>query len=275
MTELTENLPIGFFDSGVGGLSVYSRFKKLLPNENTIYFGDLAHLPYGNKSKEELIGYARSILNFYQKKNVKAVIIACNTSSAQAYDTIKDEFDFKIYPIIQIFSKVIAERKYNRLGVFATEATVSSKAYTTQIQKYSPETEIIEIACPNWVNIVEAGKINSLEAQLSIRQKVIEMQKNQPEKIILGCTHYPYLMNVLEKYAPKSLFIDPAEIFVEYIKNDLNTRKNSLSVNDSTEEFFVSASPEKFVKNAKIFYDVKILPTIISELETTTSSILQ
>ena len=115
MTRFGKNSPIGFFDSGVGGLSVYSRFKKVLPNENTLYFGDLAHLPYGNKTQVELVSYARGILNFYKQKGVKAVVIACNTSSAQADDMVKDEFDIKIYPIIQSFAKVIANAKFKRL----------------------------------------------------------------------------------------------------------------------------------------------------------------
>ena len=92
--------PIGFFDSGVGGLSVYARFREILPNENTIYFGDTKNLPYGNKSKEELVSFARNILDFFESKRVKAVVIACNTSSALAYDSIKDDYEFKIYPII-------------------------------------------------------------------------------------------------------------------------------------------------------------------------------
>ena len=105
---MKNNAPIGFFDSGVGGLSVYARFREILPNENTIYFGDLKNLPYGNKSQTELISFARNILDFFKTKGVKAVIIACNTSSALAYDAIKNDYDFKIYPIIQSCSKVIA-----------------------------------------------------------------------------------------------------------------------------------------------------------------------
>ena len=106
---MNNNAPVGFFDSGVGGLSVYSLFKKQLPNEKTIYFGDLKNLPYGNKSQDELIKFAQTILDFYKTKNVKAVVIACNTSSALAYEHIKDRYDFKIYPIIQSCAKIIAE----------------------------------------------------------------------------------------------------------------------------------------------------------------------
>ena len=98
---MLKNSPIGFFDSGVGGLSVFARFKNVLPYENTIYFGDLKNLPYGNKSKDELVVITKNILDFFKTKNVKAVVIACNTSSALAYEQIKDCYDFEIFPIIQ------------------------------------------------------------------------------------------------------------------------------------------------------------------------------
>ena len=162
------NTPIGFFDSGVGGLSVYARFREILPNENTIYYGDLKNLPYGNKTKDELIGFARKILNFFKTKNVKAVIIACNTSSALAYDTIKNEYDFEIFPIIQSCAEVISSMNYNRIGVFATEGTVKSGAYKKEIQKYNSKIEVKEIACPNWVSIVE-GINNNIDANNDIK----------------------------------------------------------------------------------------------------------
>ena len=139
--------PIGFFDSGVGGLSVYARFREQLPSENTIYYGDLKNLPYGNKTKEQLIGYTRNIMDFFKSKNVKAVVIACNTSSALAYETIKNEYDFKIYPIIQSSVKLISELGLNRIGVFATQGTVNSGAYSRELLKYNPNLQVLEIAC--------------------------------------------------------------------------------------------------------------------------------
>lgn len=271
--------PVGFFDSGVGGLSVYSRFRKVLPAENTLYFGDLANLPYGSKSKNELVGFARNILNFYKTKEVKAVVIACNTSSAQAYDVIKDEYDFKIYPIIQSCAKVIASSYENpvnadsganttgvnatgvnatgvnnRIGIFATEATVASGAYTRELKKYNPQLEVREVACPNWVPIVEEGLINSMEAFNDISLRMRDMLSFNPAKIVLGCTHYPYLMSVLKKFAPEEIFVDPAEIFVDYIKKDMPLNH---SAEKGAEQIYVSASPERFIKNSKIFYDVK------------------
>lgn len=254
--------PIGFFDSGVGGLSVYSKFKNILPNENTLYFGDLAHLPYGNKSKEELIGYARNILDFFKSKDVKAVVIACNTSSAQAYDVIKNEYDFKIYPITQSCTKVIASDNVNKIGVFATESTVSAGVYTKEITKHNPKIEVKEIACPNWVSVVENGAYENSDAINDIKKHMGEMAKFKPDEIILGCTHYPYLLPILHRIAPDYKFIDPAEIFVNFIKSDLKELLNP-STNTGFEQIFVSANPESFVKHSQIFYEVNTLPTLV------------
>ena len=260
------NRPIGFFDSGVGGLSVYSRFKALLPGESTLYFGDLAHLPYGNKSQSELIGYAREILKFYSKKHVKAVVIACNTSSAQAYDTVKSEFDFKIYPIIQSSAKVIASQNFARLGVFATQATVNSGIYTRELKMYNSNLKVKETACPNWVDIVESGKYKDESAIDDIKMHVNDMLEFKPDRIILGCTHYPYLLPILKKIAPAVSFIDPAEIFAEYIKNDLASSGLLNTSEKSYEEFYVSANPESFLEHSKLFYNIYKLPYLIKNL---------
>lgn len=254
--------PIGFFDSGVGGLSVFSRFRAALPNENTIYFGDLKNLPYGNKSQEELTAFARTILDFFKTKNVKAVVIACNTSSAMAYEAIKDDYDFKIYPIIQSCAKVIASMDLDSIGIFATAGTVSSNVYQKEINKYNPAIKVFQIACPNWVGIVEG--VFDGDSNIDIKNHIEEMLQNNPDKIVLGCTHYPYLLNELEKYTDKNCFIDPAEIFVEFIKKDLeehNLLNTSRTI--ASEAFYVSANPEAFVENAKLFYSVKSIPSVL------------
>ena len=253
--------PIGFFDSGVGGLSVYAKFRKELPFENTIYFGDLKNLPYRDKSQVELIGFARNILNFFETKNVKAVIIACNTSSALAYETIKNEYNFEIYPIIQCCAEVISSLNHSKIGVFATQGTVNSGAYKKELQKFNSKIEVKEIACPNWVSIVENVNSKDIDTTQDIKQHIEEMLQFTPQKIILGCTHYPYLLKDLTKYAPEELFIDPAEIFVEYIKTHINL--NNSTNNVGKEDFYVSANPELFVKNAQLFYNIKTLPEVI------------
>lgn len=261
-----KNKPIAFFDSGVGGLTVFEKVKKILPNEDYLYFGDLKNIPYGEKSKEELIKIADNIFKFFEKKDVKAVVMACNTTSANTYEELKNNYGFKIYPIIQSCTSIIAQLPIKKIGVLATDATIKSGVYGKELKKYNPDLEIFEISCPPWVKIVEEKTQNEPESLENIKLYAEAILKHNPDKIILGCTHYPYLLDILEKFAPRELFIDPAEYFAEYIKSDLEL--NSL-LNESTEgseKFFVSANPENFKEASSMFYPVKELPQLVEEL---------
>ena len=262
MTRLN-NAPIGFFDSGVGGVTVFEQVKKLLPYENYIYFGDTKNMPYGEKTPEQLLGFARGIFDFFQKKGVKAVVMACNTTSAVVYDRIKNDYPFEIYPIIQPVTRKIAGLPVKKIGVFATKATVNSHCYKTELQKNNPDIQVKEIACPGWVKIVENGEENTDAAYLSVKEKIEEMLEFSPEKIILGCTHYPYLLKVLTRFAPEEVFINPSIEFAHIIQKDL-VGKNLLNPQstEGNEEFYVSTNPEKFKKSASLFYEIKTLPRL-------------
>lgn len=255
------NNPIGFFDSGVGGITVFDELKKLLPNENYIYFGDTKNMPYGEKTKTQLLEYADNIFKFLESKQAKAVIMACNTTSAVVYDTLKDNYNFEVYPIIQSVAKQLSTLPIKRIGVFATNATINTHCYKKEIQKYTPNMEVIEIACPGWVKIVENGQEKSIEADIAVKEKMEEMLKFKPERIVLGCTHYPYLLNVLSKYAPRENFINPSIEFAKIIKKDLEDKSllNNTSC-EKTEEFYVSKAPENFKKSASMFYEIKSTP---------------
>ena len=262
MTRLN-NSPIGFFDSGVGGVTVFAQVKKLLPNENYIYFGDTKNMPYGEKTPEQLVEFAVNIFDFLKSKNVKAVVMACNTTSAVVYDKIKDKYPFEIYPIIQPVAKKISKLPEKRIGIFATQATVNSHCYKHELQNNNPDIEVFEVPCPSWVKIVENGEENTTSARTAVKEKMDEMLKFKPEKIVLGCTHYPYLLDVLSEFAPKDTFINPSVEVADIIKNDL-WAKNLLNNQDmeGSEEFYVSANPEKFQKSASIFYEIKSTPAL-------------
>ncbi len=260
----SRELPVGFCDSGVGGLSVFAEFKKLMPAENTIYYGDLKNVPYGSKSKSEIIGYLRTILDFFKTKNVKAAVLACNTTSAAAYEELKNNYDFKIYPIIQSSAKILAELNVNKLGVFATSATVKSGAYEREIKKYNPNMQVYTKACPGWVEIVENKTFNTKESTELVKKYFDELMENNPQKIVLGCTHYPFLTGMLSKLADSSLFIDPAMFFVESIKKDLTEKSlDNLSKEAGKEEFYVSANPEQFRVSGELFYHINNLPVLL------------
>jgi len=248
---------IGFCDSGVGGLTVYSKFRQIINTEDCIFFGDLKNSPYGNKSKEQLIEYSTKVFDFFKTQDVKAVVMACNTTSASTYPVLKDKYDFKIYPIIQSCAKIIAGLGIKNLGIFATDSTIKSGVYESEIHKYNRDINIYPQSCPEWVDIVESHTQNQEDKIEIIKNDLEKMLKNNPEKIILGCTHYPYLLEVLSKYAPAEMFIDPAQFFVEYIKADL-TENNLLNPQNTvgSEEFYVSANPENFQKASEMFYKV-------------------
>lgn len=256
---------IAFFDSGVGGLTVFEKVKKLLPNENYIYFGDLKNIPYGEKSKSDLIKIADKIFKFFETQNVKAVVMACNTTSANTYEELKDKYSFKVYPIIQSCASIISKLPIKKIGVFATDATITSGTYGQELKKHNRNLEVFEMSCPPWVGIVEEKKQNEPKSVACIDSYLGKMLKYYPEKIILGCTHYPYLMNILNKFVPNDTFIDPSIYFAEYIRDDL--AKNNL-LNDSTESgneiFYVSANPENFRQAASMFYPIKELPTVVN-----------
>ncbi len=259
---MSNNCPIGVFDSGVGGLSVFSQLVKLLPNENYIYFGDTANLPYGNKSQEELVKISANIFDFFKSKKVKAVVMACNTTSALTYEILKDKYDFKIYPVVQNVAEQIAQEGHKNIGVFATQGTVNSHAYKNEIQKHNKDINVYEIACPEWVRIVENELQEDEESIANIKMHLDEMFVNQPDKIILGCTHYPYLLSVLSKFADEKMFINPAKYFAQSIFKDLET--SNLLSDEKTQEhkFYVTDNPNQFAKASKLFYKVQEIEKI-------------
>lgn len=265
MITSKNNSPIGFFDSGVGGLTVLKEVKKLMPNEDFIYFGDTLHVPYGDKTKEQLLSYSENILKFFEEKKCKAVIMACNTTSSTIYEDIKDKYNFKLYPVVQSVAKVLAGLNIERLGIFGTKATINSGAYEKEIAKYNDKMQVFGQYCPQWVKIVENNLSDTPECIEIIKTDLEKMLENKPQKIVLGCTHYPYLLPILTKFAPKDLFIDPAKYLAQFVKDDLE--KSSLIKDNNTEhfeEFYVSADSDKFKTSAKMFYNIENSVKIIN-----------
>ena len=263
MSSINKNSPIGFFDSGVGGLTVLDKVKKLLPHEKYIFYGDTLHVPYGDKTKDELLSYSSDILNFFEDKGCKAVVMACNTTSSLIYDDIKDKYSFKLYPVVQSVAKIIANLNVNRLGVFATKATISSNAYPNEIAKYNNEMKVFGQYCPSWVRIVENNLINNPEIREVVINDLKIMLQNNPQKIILGCTHYPYLKDILSDYVHNIEFIDPAIPLAEYIKDDLSNLGLCSDKNSGEDEFYVSDNPKKFKEAAKMFYHLAQDPHLL------------
>ena len=184
-------------------------------------------MPYGEKTEEQLIEFADKIFKFFEEKHAKAVVMACNTTSAITYEKLKNNYNFKVYPIIQSVCSTLAKfDNVQKLGVIATPATINSHAYSKEIKKYNANMEIFELAAPNWVRIVEEHRINQPQSILQVQEILDVMKEFNPDKIVLACTHYPYLTEILKKFMPENKFIDPALYFAQNIKQDLE--KNNL-----------------------------------------------
>ena len=235
-----------------------------MPDENYLYFGDTKNMPYGEKTGEQLIEFADKIFRFFESKNAKAVVMACNTTSAITYEKLKDNYNFKIYPIIQSVCSTIAKLEgVKKLGVIATPATINSHSYSREIAKYNKEMQIFELAAPNWVRIVEEHRITQPQSIIQVEEILDIMKGFEPDKIVLACTHYPYLINVLKKFMPEAKFIDPSLYFAQNIKEDL-TKSNMLNNKFEYEKFYVSSNPENFKTASEIFYKINELPEVVN-----------
>lgn len=250
-----KNNPIGVFDSGVGGLTVLKKLSEELPSENFIYFGDTARVPYGEKSKEELFIIVREILDWYKSKNVKAVVMACNTSSAIVLDDIQGDYDFPVFGMIQPTVEYIGYSNAKAVGVLSTTATANSKAYSKAIHKINPNIKVIETPCPGLVEIVEGNKINTYEAKKLVIKYVIPLVENSVEKIILGCTHYPYLRGIIKDITgDNEMLINPADYLIQKLEEDLMLLD---LLNDSDKgiiEYYVSSNPDMFEQVGQNFF---------------------
>lgn len=253
---------IGLFDSGVGGLSVLRAMIQNGINDDFVYFGDTKNVPYGTKTKEQILAYTREIMEFFVKSGVESAVMACNTSSALVYEELHNEFSdkIKIYPLIQSVAPFFKDEK-ETIGVMATSATVKSFAYTKEIMKLNKNAKVIELECQDFVRIVEHRLYDNAEVVKYIKDKAEQFKNAGCKKVILGCTHFPYLAPVLSKFAPDIEFIDPAKYLVDVIKKDILTGTDKASAGSrktfSTFSFYVSKDPEEFKRSGSIFFNIK------------------
>ena len=204
--------PIGVFDSGLGGLTVVREIMRNLPDERIVYFGDTARVPYGNKSKDTIIRYARQIVHFLEEQQVKAIVVACNTASALALDTIEKEISLPILGVVRPGADMaIACTRNKRVGVIATEGTIRSGLYNRLIAQADPEMKVYTKACPLFVPLVEEGWTKDPITEEVARRYLNEILTENIDTLIMGCTHYPLLRSLLMKVAGEGVrLVNPA-----------------------------------------------------------------
>lgn len=254
--------PIGVFDSGLGGLTVVKSIIENLPGENIIYFGDTGRVPYGTRSKETLLEYVRQDIEFLLKNDVKAVVIACNTADAMARVEMEQIFDVPIVGVVAPAGKKAAEATKNgRIGVIATSAAVSSRAYEKVIAEYAPDAQVFSAACPLLVPLVENGRIHrgDIVIETVLREYLEPLKEKGIDTLILGCTHYPLLYDIISDIMPGVQLIRSGFASTESLVGLLRG-KDMLNPADEPGKisFFVSDSPEKFAENGGMFIGRRI-----------------
>ncbi len=257
--------PIGVFDSGVGGLTVAREIMRNLPNERIVYFGDTARVPYGNKSKETVIRYSEQIIRFLQTQQVKAVVIACNTASALALETVEQEFDLPIIGVIKAGAKAAAEATRNgRVGVIATESTIRSRMYEQSVRQENPKITVYGKACPLFVPLVEEGWLRDPVTETVARRYLEELLEQDIDTLILGCTHYPLIRFLVGKVAGEEVHLvnpayETARELGQLLRREelLNTRKRENE--REPYRFYVSDLADKFRQfaNSILPYDIE------------------
>ena len=271
--EMLHNAPIGVFDSGVGGLTVAREIMRQLPTERIVYFGDTARVPYGSKSPETITRYSRQIVRFLQTQQVKAIVIACNSASACALETLEKETNLPIIDVVRPGARTALETTRNgKIGVIATEATISSGIYKRYIEESDKSVSTISKACPLFVPLVEEGLWEDPVTDEIARRYLAELIDSGIDTLILGCTHYPLIRSTVGRImGEKVSLVNPAYETARALKRLLEKKglesEKRPGLGTELYRFFVSDAADKFQKFANSILSYGILSAKVINIE--------
>lgn len=258
-----DNRAIGFFDSGLGGLTSVPVLKRALPNEKVLYFGDTARTPYGSKSPETVCKFSAQIVDYLVSKNVKLIVIACNTVTAMALDMLRERHpDVPIVGVIDPTARRVAADNAPNVGIIGTKVTIESGVYAERIHELNPEISTYSLACPAFVPLIEEGIIDNEIMNLTIKYYMDDFVKdNRIDSLILGCTHYPLIApNINRLYPELRLYNSSAEVIRDVV--EILTERDILAEeNDFPDRFYASDLSENFIRMTDTLfegYDTKI-----------------
>ena len=247
--------PIGVFDSGIGGLTAVRELFRVLPGEGVIYFGDTARLPYGSKSSETVTRFSLEIARFLVKQDVKCIVVACNTSSSVALETLERRLDIPVVGVIEPGAEAaLAASRHGRIGVIGTYGTVGSGAYTQAIQRHRPDATVIAHACPLFVPLVEEGLLDHAATRTIAEEYLAVLKAGGLESLILGCTHYPLLAPLIGSImGPQVTLVDPGAEAARATARLLEQRGQLSAGPQPEHRFFLSDQPRHFHRIARAF----------------------
>lgn len=249
--------PIGIFDSGVGGLTVANAVVHLLPEEEIIYFGDTAHLPYGDKSPETICRYSERITQFLIDKGCKIIVIACNSASATAYEHLQNKFGDQV-PIVNVIDPLVekvAEHSFREVGVIATKATIATEIYKTKLTVASPETKVQSLATPLLVPMIEEDFFENRISHAIIKHYINRDMFDDIEAMLLCCTHYPLIRKEIEALFPRKIEVfDNGDVVAQKVQSHLAELNLLNDCKKHEHQFYVSDYTQSFEQTTRLFY---------------------
>ncbi|MGD1865485.1 MAG: glutamate racemase [Phormidesmis sp.] len=270
-SQLRSQFKIGVFDSGVGGLTVLKEMAEQMPHESVIYFGDTARVPYGNRSKSEILRFVREIIAWMIDSDVKMIIMACNTSSALVLEEVRSEFPIPILGIILPGARA-AVKAGKRIGVVSTEATAKSNAYQQAVQEIDGSAKVWQVGCQDFVPLIESDRIHDPYTRVVAQRYLRPLVEAGIDTLVYGCTHYPHLAPVFKQILPAHItLVDPAEHLTVAAMQELKILRLRRSSTHQVEptEFYVSGEPEQFaaVSQQWLGYKPVVRQVPVSQLE--------
>lgn len=248
--------PIGFLDSGVGGLTVAREALRQLPNESIIYIGDNARCPYGPRPKSEICAFTNQLVDFLVQKNVKMLVIACNTATAVCLDDIRERLDIPVLGVID--PGVRAANKYSkrgRIGILGTEGTIKSEMYQKLLLRKNKDLELYPLVCPGFVPLVESGEYHSPLAKKIVTETLLPLKNKNLDTVILGCTHYPLLNDTIQKAMGQEVrLVDSGEESISDVSTMLDylgIAESSANPDPATRQYYTTGSVELFKQTAQ------------------------
>ena len=254
--------PIGIFDSGIGGLTVANAVSEALPNEEIIYFGDTAHLPYGDKSAEAVQHYSVKISDFLIKKNCKIILIACNTASAAGYEAVQKHVAGKV-PVLNVIDPVTkavaSDTSFHKIGIIGTKGTIKSQVYEHKLKALRPDLEVVSLATALLASMIEAGFYNNSVSQAVINSYLAYPDFSDIQAMILACTHYPLIKKEVASFFNQRVKIfDSTDVVTAALSKELKEKNLSNDQRRNPHHFYVSDFTESFEQTTKIFFKQKI-----------------
>ena len=258
--KMKRKRPIGVFDSGIGGLSVVKELQKLLPQEDIVYFGDTARLPYGTKSKETVVRFSCEIVRFLMRFKIKLGVVACHTASSFSLPTLRRHFPIPILGVVQPGARqALTLTRTERVGVLGTRATIQSRSYEKEIKRLDPKVKVFSQTCPLFVPLVEEGHFNGNITHQIAKGYLTPMAHSGVDTVILGCTHYPLLKDVIGSvFKGRVKLVDSAQAVAWQVRDLLEAQGLLAEGRQGVTRYFVSDEPRHFAKVGQLFLKDRI-----------------